>query len=212
MANDPTRARQTRVVTTLGSSQPLLPARKGPAAGAPLFPSLRFQVGLCYRFRLFAFASSCLAPRSNLSRVSATLSQPETMCGPWLTIVLAWERRPLTGAGASPEQGRCAGMLDQRPCLGETWLLERGIGRFSAQRPGLGETRCFWQGRSAAFPQVDEPVFLASSPKAGSCAARSLPSRDVAPESPIFLAERQEFLPSRDVVHLSRSIVPAWEK
>ena len=42
MANDPTRARQTRAATTLSSSQPLLPARKGPAAGAPLFLLLRF--------------------------------------------------------------------------------------------------------------------------------------------------------------------------
>lgn len=42
MANDPTRAHQTRAATTLSSSQPLLPARKGPAAGAPLFLLLRF--------------------------------------------------------------------------------------------------------------------------------------------------------------------------
>ena len=99
-----------------------------------------------------------------------------------------------------------------RPCLGESLLLERGICRFSAQRLGSGETRRFWQGRAAAFPQVGELTLLAGSPKPGSCAALSLPSRDVVPRSPLFLAERPEFLPSRDVARSYLNIVPPWER
>ena len=56
------------------------------------------------------------------------------MCRLWLTIVPPWERRALAGAGASPEQGRCAIKMTHRPALGEV---------------GPVRIRCFSQARTA---------------------------------------------------------------
>ena len=128
------------------------------------------------------------------------------------------EHRPALGEAAlsiidfPPETGQCAGARDHRPALGDLLLLERGIGRFYAQRLGLGEIGWFGRGMAAAFLQVGALALLAGSPKAGSCAGRSLPSKDVVSGSPVFLAERSEFLPSRDDVSQSRPIVSAWER
>ena len=140
-------------------------------------------------------------------------------------ILLSWvdarrlsAYRPcLGGVGSSsgsnsPKQGRCAAKLARRPCLGESLLLERGIGRISAQRLGSGETRRFGQGRAAAFPQVGALALLASSPKPGSCAPVFLPSRDVVPESAVFGARIRQTLPSQDVAQDERRIVLAWER
>ncbi len=106
--------------------------------------------------------------------------------------------------GVSPEQGRC--------------VAEQ------AHRLGLGEIGWFGLGRAAAFLQVGAPVLLADSPKAGSCAARSLPSKDVAPRSPKALAldhrpalgevgpdRGRWFSRARTLRSLRRTIVPSWE-
>lgn len=128
------------------------------------------------------------------------------------------EHRPALGEAAlsiidfPPETGQCAGARDHRPALGDLLLLGRGIGRFYAQRLGLGEIGWFGQERAVAFPQVEPSDILAVSPKAGSCAPRSLPSKDVAPGRAKFLAEILKFLPKWDLVRLCLTVALAWER
>ena len=113
--------------------------------------------------------------------------------------------------GGSPKQGRCASPLAHRPCLGEILPLELKIGPFSAQDPALGENCPSEPRRSPTFPQVDGSALLAFSPKSGSCAPVSLPSRDVAPKTSVSASRTRSTLPSRDVAQDKRPIVPPWE-
>ena len=132
---------------------------------------------------------------------------------------------PMTSRAAAPSfstlfrLGRVAlaggggqGLAAHRPGLGEIRLMGTSSGLVSAQRLGLGENRPLGRRRPLTFPQVNGPALLAGSPKPRSCALVFLPSRDVAPESPVSVARVRKTLPSRDLVQGEWRIVPPWER
>lgn len=102
------------------------------------------------------------------------------MCRLWLTIVPPWERRALAGAGASPEQGRCAIKMTHRPALGEVGPVR--IRCFSQAR-----TACRKIGSSSRLGRVlaagarNRPLFCATSRLGRNSPVRAGEGRDVSP-------------------------------